>query len=201
MNLFPMFRSLLAGSMLLRSFLRRTFLDFQLVSRLWRVTKTKNIVANRKRTYQDSHFSSRDIPGASRSELDADCRRFLALYTRHTFAFATRGPSGPGPQVVYPHVTPLCSATTTTVPPSERPPLPFGTNVSFPLLTLAATCASSLSFLQLTGFVLFLFPRVLALGTSYFFFFTYLCRYLDCASVLYFLWGATDIPIVRRDVP
>lgn len=41
-------------------------------------------------TYQDSHFCSRDIPGASRSELDADCRRFVALYTRHTFAFATR---------------------------------------------------------------------------------------------------------------
>lgn len=47
------------------------------------------------------------------------------------------GPSGPGPQVVYPHVTPLCSATTTTVPPSRatttplwdrRPtlPLPYG---------------------------------------------------------------------------
>lgn len=41
-------------------------------------------------TYQDSHFCSRDSPGASRSELDADCRRFVVLYTRHTFAFATR---------------------------------------------------------------------------------------------------------------
>lgn len=30
------------------------------------------------------------------------------------------GPAGPRPQVVYPHVTPLCSATTTTVPPSDH---------------------------------------------------------------------------------
>lgn len=70
-------------------------------------------------TYQDSHFSSRDIPGASRSELDADCRRFVALYTRHTFAFATRGPAGP----CTPHVTPLCSRRTTTI---DGLPLPFG---------------------------------------------------------------------------
>lgn len=48
-------------------------------------------------TYQDSHFCSRDIPGASRSELDADCRRFVALYTRHTFAIATRVQHGVPP--------------------------------------------------------------------------------------------------------
>lgn len=40
-------------------------------------------------------FLLRDIPGTSRSELDADCRRFVALYTRHTFAFATRGSGTP----------------------------------------------------------------------------------------------------------
>jgi len=96
------------------------------------------------RTYQDSHFCSRDVPGASRSELDADCRRFLALYTQHTFAFATRGPSGPGPQVMYPHVIPLCSTMTMTVLPCERPPLPFGTDTllplfNFPILTYART--------------------------------------------------------------
>lgn len=35
------------------------------------------------------------------------------------------GPSGPGPQVVYPHVTPLCSATATTVPPSRATTTPL----------------------------------------------------------------------------
>lgn len=34
-------------------------------------------------------------------------------------------PGGPGPQVVYPHVTPLCSATTTTVPPSRATTTPL----------------------------------------------------------------------------
>lgn len=107
------------------------------VSSLRGTRRTKSIRDGSTRTYQDSHFCSHDVPGASRSELDADCRRFLAFYTRHTFAFATRGPLGPGPQVVYPHVVPLCSTTTTTtVPPSERPPLPFGTDVPLPLLTL-----------------------------------------------------------------
>ena len=35
------------------------------------------------------------------------------------------GPSDPRPQVVYPHVTPLCSATTTTVPPSRATTTPL----------------------------------------------------------------------------
>lgn len=95
----------------------------------------------------------------------------------------TLSPSPPGarrvrgPKSYIPTYTPLCSATTTTVPPSERPPLPFGTDVSFPLLgTLAshkrarARALRSLSFFRQTGFVLFLLPRVLALAMSDFFF-------------------------------
>lgn len=94
----------------------------------------------------------------------------------------TLSPSPPGarrvrgPKSYIPTYTPLCSATTTTVPPSERPPLPFGTDVSFPLLgTLAshkrarARALRSLSFFRQTGFVLFLLPRVLALAMSDFF--------------------------------
>lgn len=75
-------------------------------------------------TYQDSHFCSRDIPGASRSELDADCRRFVALYTQHTFAFATRA------QLVYPHVTPLCSRGATTI--GHHSPSGLTSSFSFP---------------------------------------------------------------------
>lgn len=77
-------------------------------------------------TYQDSHFCSRDVPGASRSELDADCRRFLALYTRHTFAFATRGPVGPGaPSRIPPRYTSLFSYGDDgpTVPSDHHSPL------------------------------------------------------------------------------
>lgn len=68
-------------------------------------------------TYQDSHFCSRDIPGASRSELDADCRRFVALYTRHAFAFATRA------QLTYP---PRYTSLFAWNDHDDRPPLPFG---------------------------------------------------------------------------
>lgn len=60
---------------------------FGLCSRVSRRTASRIIS-----TYQDSHFGSHDVLGASRSELDADCRSFGALYTRHTFAFATRTP-------------------------------------------------------------------------------------------------------------
>lgn len=161
----------------------------------------KVLQTNTTTTYQDSHFCSRDVPGASRSELDADCRRFLALYTRHTFAFATRGPSGPGPQVMYPHVIPLCSTTTMTVLPSERPPLPFGTPYSPSSTSLrihthirtrthnTRVAKNKLSFFNerisfSSFFVKYLRSRYLIF---FFFFFTCLRRYLDCALVLYFL--------------
>lgn len=77
-------------------------------------------------TYQDSHFCSHDVPGASRSELDADCRRFLALYTRHTFAFATRGPVGSeAPSCIPPRYTSLFSYDDDgpTVPSDHHSPL------------------------------------------------------------------------------
>lgn len=91
-------------------------------------------------TYQDSHFCSRDIPGASRSELDADCRRFVALYTRHTFAFATRARHTVPPtlhlfvRVENDHdrrTTPLWERHTTPLPHASRKrPSPWAT-VSF----------------------------------------------------------------------
>lgn len=45
------------------------------------------IIPQHVSTYQALHFCVRDVPGASRSELDADCWVSWALYTRHTFAF------------------------------------------------------------------------------------------------------------------
>lgn len=92
-------------------------------------SRTRNIDDRsrlRRWTYQDSHFCSRDVPGASRSELDADCRRFLALYTRHTFAFATRGPVGSGaPSRIPPRYTSLFSYDDDgpTVPSDHHSPL------------------------------------------------------------------------------
>lgn len=82
------------------------------------------------------------------------------------------GPSGPGPQVVYPHVTPLCSATTTTVPPSRatttplwdrRPtlPHPYG---------YASRKETAPLLLQRTGLVLFLLrPSARAMPDFFFF--------------------------------
>lgn len=103
----------------------------------------------------------------------------------------TLSPSPPGarrvrgPKSYIPTYTPLCSATTTTVPPSERPPLPFGTDVSFPLLgTLAshkrAHFDPSLSFDKRVSFCSS-FLECLRCRT---FFLTYLRRHLNCASAL-----------------
>lgn len=100
----------------------------------------------RRWTYQDSHFCSRDVPGASRSELDADCRRFLALYTRHTFAFATRGPVGSGaPSRIPPRYTSLFSYDDDgpTVPSDHHSPLGQTPHSPSPTNTRAAKKHSS----------------------------------------------------------
>lgn len=137
-------------------------------------------------TYQDSHFCSRDVPGASRSELDADCRRFLALYTRHTFAFATRGPVGSGaPSCIPPRHTSLFSYDDDgpTVPSDHHSPL-GQTPHTPPPLRIREPRRNAPLLLQRTGLVLFLL-RPSARAMSDFFFFSplvaYLRRYLGCA--------------------
>lgn len=47
-------------------------------------------------TYQAPHFFACDVPGASRTELDADCRSAGALYTARHFRLR-RGPRVPTP--------------------------------------------------------------------------------------------------------
>lgn len=114
-------------------------------SRLWRWT------------YQDSHFCSRDVPGASRSELDADCRRFLALYTRHTFAFATRGPAGSeASSRIPPRYTSLFSYDDDgpTVPSDHHSPL--GQTPHSPSPTDTRAAKKHLSFFNEWVFVFFL---------------------------------------------
>lgn len=85
-------------------------------------------------TYQDSHFCSRDIPGASRSELDADCRCFVALYTRHTFAFATRARHAVPPTLhLFVRVErPRSAATTPLWETHDSPPHASRQNVPLP---------------------------------------------------------------------
>lgn len=98
------------------------------------------------------------------------------------------GPSGPGPQVVYPHVTPLCSATTTTVPPSRATTTPlWDRRPTPPPLQIREPRRNVPLLLQRTGFVLFLLRRPLVRCLTSFFFslVAYLRRYLGCALVLY----------------
>lgn len=79
------------------------------------------------------------------------------------------GPSGPGPQVVYPHVTPLCSATTTTVPPSRATTTPlWDRRPTPPPLQIREPRRNALLLLQRAGFVLFLLRRVLMLDFFFF---------------------------------
>lgn len=142
----------------------------------------------RRWTYQDSHFCSRDVPGASRSELDADCRRFLALYTRHTFAFATRGPVGSGaPSRIPPRYTSLFSYDddSPTVPSDHHSPLGQTPHSPSPANTRAAKKRSSPS--STNGFRS-LPPSSSARAMLDSFFLSlvaYLRRYLGCALVLY----------------
>lgn len=91
------------------------------------------------------------------------------------------GPSGPGPQVVYPHVTPLCSATTMTVPPSRATTTPLWDRRPTPLsLRIRDPRRNSPLLLQRTGFILFLLRRVLVrCSTCFFSLVAYLCRHLD----------------------
>lgn len=143
-------------------------------SRLWR------------RTYQDSHFCSRDVPGASRSELDADCRRFLALYTRHTFAFATRRPVR-GPKSYTPTLHLFVQLRRRRSHRPERPPLPFGTDAPLPLPHKYASCEEMLlSFFNKRVSFSSFFVRMLLLAMPDFFFSSHIfADTLSCALVSY----------------
>lgn len=94
------------------------------------------------------------------------------------------GPSGPGPQVVYPHVTPLCSATTTTVPPSRATTTPLWDRRPTLPLPYASREETLLSFFNERVSFFSSFARVPVRCLTSFFFsplVAYLRRYLGCA--------------------
>lgn len=86
------------------------------------------IIPQHVSTYQALHFCVRDVPGASRSELDADCWVSWALYTRHTFAFVG-DPSARAQAAVPPHsLLYVCSTKSSTiVVPSTNHRSPWNT--------------------------------------------------------------------------
>lgn len=104
------------------------------------------------------------------------------------------GPSGPRPQVVYPHVTPLCSATTTTVPPSRATTTPlWDRRPTPPPPQIREPRRNAPLLLQRTALVLFLLRRVPVMP-GFSFFFSFLSSHIF-AGTLAALWFYTILSL------